>query len=81
MIEVIVAFLSMFVVDILYGIFIKYVNQEKEVQAGIFSGLIYFVACIATIDFIENHWLLIPATIGAGLGTYVGVLINKRMPS
>ena len=78
MLEATTAFFSMFFVDVLHSMYIKYVNEDRLVLSGLVSGLIYFLACVATVNFIDNHWIIIPATIGAGLGTSVGVLVNKK---
>ena len=79
MIEAASAFFSMFFVDVLHSIYIKYVNDDRVVLSGLVSGLIYALACVATVNFIDNHWIIIPATIGAALGTSVGVVVNKKL--
>lgn len=79
MIEAAIAFFSMFFVDVLHSMYIKYVNDDRVVLSGLVSGLIYFLACVATVNFIDNHWIIIPATVGAALGTSVGVVVNKKL--
>ena len=68
----------MFVVDIFYAIYLKNIENNKPFHASFMASIVFFVASIATIGYIDNHWLLIPACLGAFAGTWVGVLYNKK---
>lgn len=34
---------------------------------------IYVIGGIGTISIVQSHWCLIPAAVGAYIGTYIGV--------
>jgi len=76
MLEYIIVFLSMFVVDVFYAIYLKSIENNKPIFASFMAMIVFFVASIATIGYIDNHWLLIPACMGAFVGTWVGVKYN-----
>jgi hypothetical protein len=78
MIEYIIVFLSMFVVDVLYAIYLKSIENNKPIFASFMATIVFFVASIATIGYIDNHWLLVPACMGAFTGTWVGVMYNIK---
>jgi uncharacterized membrane protein YfcA len=78
MIEFIIVFLSMFVVDVFYAIYLKSIENNKPIFASFMATIVFFVASIATIGYIDNHWLLVPACLGAFAGTWVGVMYNIK---
>ena len=76
--ESVIIFLSMFIVDVLYAIYLKSIENNKPLFASFMAMTVFFVASIATIGYVDNHWLLIPACVGAFTGTYVGVMYNIK---
>lgn len=76
--ESILVFFSMFVVDVLYAVYLKSIENNRPVFASMMATIVFFVASIATIGYVDNHWLLIPACLGAFAGTYVGVKYNIK---
>ena len=44
-------------------------------------SVLQFIAAIAVIEYNSNHWLLIPAGVGAFCGTWVGMKIRKKQSS
>ena len=81
MLEYIIVFLSMFVVDVFYAIYLKSIENNKPIFASFMATIVFFVASIATIGYIDNHWLLVPACMGAFAGTWVGVMYNIKKKS
>lgn len=78
LLNVIVAFLSMFVVDIVNAIYIRHIQNDNAFQTATTSVFIFLVHSIAIISYVGDNWMLIPAVIGGFTGAYVGVLINKH---
>jgi len=78
MLEYVIVFLSMFVVDVFYAIYLKSIENNKPIFASFMAMIVFFVASIATIGYIDNHWLLVPACLGAFAGTWVGVMYNIK---
>jgi uncharacterized membrane protein YfcA len=77
MFEYISTFLAMFIVDILYSYYIKAIQDEEALKAGLWAGTVYAIASVSVINFTINHWLIIPAALGAALGTYVGIRMRQ----
>jgi hypothetical protein len=77
MFEYISTFLAMFVVDIFYSYYIKAIQDEEALKAGLWAGTVYAIASLSVINFTTNHWLIIPASIGAVCGTYVGIRMRQ----
>jgi uncharacterized membrane protein YfcA len=78
MIEAVLVFVSMFVVDIFYAIYLKSIENNKAIHASSMATIVFFIASIATIGYVDNHWLLLPACLGAFAGTWVGVKYNIK---
>jgi hypothetical protein len=74
----IITFVAVFVVDIFYTYYLKSVNENKALKAGFWGAVVWFIGSIAVIEYTANHWLLIPACIGAFFGTYVGIKIRNK---
>jgi hypothetical protein len=77
MFEYISTFLAMFVVDIFYAYYIKAIQDEEAVKAGLWAGTVYAIASLCVINFTTNNWLIIPAALGAVCGTYVGIKMRR----
>ena len=68
----------MFIVDIFYAYYIKAIQDEEALKAGLWAGTVYAIASVSVINFTINHWLIIPASLGAVCGTYVGIRLRQR---
>lgn len=73
----VVTFLAVFVTDLLYVYFVKSIQQNQPISAGMWSMVVTLTASIAVINYTEDHYALIPALIGAFAGTWLGMKINK----
>ena len=69
-------FLALVVIDILYAVYTKQVMKDKPAYSSLLAAGIYVINAIITINFVIDPWLLIPAGLGAFVGTYIGVKIN-----
>lgn len=74
----IVTFIAVFVVDIFYTYYLKSINENKALIAGFWGAVVWLIGSIAVIEYTANHWLLIPACIGAFCGTWVGIKLRKK---
>ena len=73
----IVTFIAVTVVDYFYTFYLKSVNENKALKAGFWGAVIWLIGSIAVIEYTANHWLLIPACMGAFVGTYIGIKFRK----
>ena len=77
MIDYVITFLAIFVLDIVYTQYLKNVNLDNAISASFWAMICYAMNSYAIINFTENKYLMIPAILGAFCGTYVGLKINK----
>ena len=73
-----ITFAAVFVTDFLYTNFVRAVQQSQPLAASLWSVLVTFSASVAVINYTSDNWQLIPALLGAGLGTYCGVIWKNR---
>ena len=74
----ILTFLAVFFVDIFYTYYLKAVTESRALTASIWGAVVWLIGSLAVIEYTANHWLLIPACIGAFCGTYVGIYFRRR---
>jgi hypothetical protein len=74
--EWIISFLALFIVDILYVVYMKKVQQDNAIMASVWATSIYLLNSVAIISYTSDNTILIPASIGAFMGTYVGMKIK-----
>jgi hypothetical protein len=73
----VVTFLAVFVTDLLYVYFVKSIQRDQPISAGLWSMVVTLTASIAVINYTEDHYALIPALLGAFAGTWFGMKIKK----
>lgn len=71
-------FIAVFFVDIFYTYYLKTVNENKALTASLWGAIVWLIGSLAVIEYTANHWLLIPACLGAFCGTYVGIKIRNK---
>ena len=76
MLDYIFTFLAVFILDIVYTYYLRCVKDGRAVMASWWSIACYIGGSVAVINYTTNHWMLIPACLGAFCGTYVGMKIN-----
>ena len=74
----ITTFLAVALTDVLYVYFLKSVQNNRPLSASLWSVVVTFTASIAVINYTEDHLALIPALLGAFLGTYLGMKWRKN---
>lgn len=57
---------------------VKSVSDDKALESGLWSIFITLSGAITIISYTQNHLLLIPATLGGGVGTYLSVKYKKK---
>lgn len=76
MIEWLQVFFGLIIIDVLYAIYTKQVQRDNLFWSSLLATIIFVINAVVVISFVDNHWLLIPAGLGAFIGTYIGVKIN-----
>lgn len=78
MIAWIVIFLIDLIVAFAWARCVKAVDDEKAMRAALWSSFITLSGAITVISYNYNNLLLIPAVLGAGVGTYLSVKYWKK---
>jgi uncharacterized membrane protein YfcA len=63
----------MLVTDIVYTQLLKSVQNDKPFAASIWASLITFLGGVAIINYTNDNKMIIPAVLGAFVGTYIGM--------
>lgn len=79
MLAVLQVFLSGFLIDILYALWVLSVSDGKHWRAAIFSGVMALPSIFGIISIVDSHILAIPYAIGLALGSVAGMKINERL--
>jgi hypothetical protein len=69
-------FLAVFILDVVYTYYLRCVKDGRALMASGWSVACYLGASVAVINYTSDHWMLVPACIGAFCGTWVGMKIN-----
>ena len=77
MLPYIITFTLVFVVDIIYTYYLKAVTESRALTSSFWGAACWLVGSLAVIEYTADHWLLIPACLGAFCGTYVGIKFRK----
>jgi hypothetical protein len=75
--EYVVTFFAIFLLDVVYTYYLRCVANHNVLGASIWSVACYVLGSVAVINYTTNHWLMIPAIIGAFCGTFVGMNLRK----
>jgi uncharacterized membrane protein YfcA len=70
-------FLLTAVLDFVWARYTAHVGAARAIAASLYASFIFSVGGLVTVAYTVNHWLLVPAALGAFLGTYVAVRTNK----
>ena len=75
--EYLFTFLAVFLLDVVYTYYLRCVKDGRVMMASVWSVACYLGASVAVINYTSDHWMLVPAALGAFCGTYVGMKINS----
>jgi hypothetical protein len=70
-------FLAMFLTDLSWAAYIGSVKAGSAFEAASWALALFVLGAFAVIGYTRNRWLVVPAALGAFLGTYAGVLMQS----
>ena len=73
----IVVFFAVFFTDVASTYYLKAVQNNKPLIASVWATVVTLTASIVVIEYTTNNYMLIPALMGAFVGTYVGMKFKK----
>ena len=79
MLDYVVTFFAVFATDLIYVYFVRSIQNNQPLQAGLWSVVVTFTASVAVINYTADHWALIPALLGAFAGTWIGMRYRKSI--
>lgn len=77
-IKMFLVFLSTFLADMLWTYYITAVARNKEIAASVLNGGIVLLGAILTFGYMESRLYIIPAVVGAILGTFIAMKTKKK---
>jgi uncharacterized membrane protein YfcA len=75
--EYVITFFALFFTDIFYTYYLRSIQNERALAASVWAVIVFVIASVAVINYTTDHWLLIPACMGAFCGTWVGMRLRK----
>jgi hypothetical protein len=69
---------AMILTDVCWTVYFMKVEERKSIAAGIWSASIMLAGAVVTTNYVEDKSLLIPALIGAFIGTAGTVEYKKK---
>ena len=78
MLNYLAVFFVVALTDILWAKYFLAVSQSRMVVAPLVSSGIIVFGSFATISYVNDHWALIPAALGAYAGTYITMWLEKK---
>lgn len=65
-------------IDILYTLYVIYVNERKALQAACTTSAIYVLIAFGVVNYSKNPWYILPLASGAFLGTFLAVKFKGK---
>ena len=62
----------------LYVMYVRSVQQNAPGQAVWWAVVVTLTNSIAVINYTEDHWAIMPALLGAAMGTYIGMRYRHK---
>ena len=66
-------FLCTFLADVCWARYIGHVGTGNRWHAAAWAASLFILGAVPVVGYTKNPWLLIPAVLGAFLGTVAGV--------
>lgn len=77
-INAIVVFLVAALVDAVWAKYIESASAGRAGEAAGWSAAILICGSLITIEYIGNHWLIVPSVLGGVTGTYLTIKYGKK---
>lgn len=71
-------FFAVVVLDIVNTYYLQSITNHKPFLASFWAVIVTFVGAYAVINYTSNHMMLIPALLGAFVGTYIAMIFTKK---
>ena len=76
--QFILVLIAMAVADVCWTFYFIKINERKSIAAGVWGSLIYICGAFGVLSYTKDKTLIIPAVLGAFIGTYLTVEYKKK---
>jgi hypothetical protein len=71
-----IAFCAMFLTDLCWAAYVASVKAGAALAASAWAVALFLLGAVAVLGYTRDRWLLLPASLGACAGTYLGVILQ-----
>ena len=64
-------------VDYCWVLYMRSVQKHRRLQAALSSSTLVLLSAVGVLSYTENIWYLVPAVVGAAVGTVVAMDVEK----
>ena len=79
MIDYLITFFAVFATELIYTQYLKAYEESQDFIASLWAGVLTFIGSILVVEYEENKWMIVPAVLGAILGTWVGMKLRNYL--
>lgn len=76
MAQALIVFAAMFALDLVWARYTAAVTERRRTLASSYSAVIIALGAFATINYIDDPRMIVPAMLGAACGTFIGIRRN-----
>jgi len=73
MLKILAAFGAMVALDFAWAKYTIYCADRRPAHAAAIASIIFGLGAYVTLTYVDDPWMLLPATAGALVGTYLAV--------
>jgi hypothetical protein len=64
--------------DLFWTLYITNAAEGHKWRAALSSAMIILVGSLAVVEYVNNRWMIVPAAIGAFLGTLLPLHLKRK---
>ena len=64
--------------DFICAKYIAHTSKNNAIKASCYAALLTVIGGMVTIAYVEDHRMMIPAALGALVGTYIAIKLDKK---
>lgn len=73
LLKAVAVFAGMVVLDYVWALYISACSDGKRMPAAYLSSALIAISGLVTVGYVQEPWLLVPAALGAFVGTWFAV--------
>ncbi len=76
--QCLLVFVAMVIADVCWTYYFIKIEERKSLAAGVWGSALYVCGVFGVLSYTEDRTLIIPAVLGAFVGTYLTIEYKKR---